>query len=125
MGEQVLGPKLVANGAIRYVLSPLTPLLKPSVSADAQCRDPFLYLRPGTPSMEFGLVQSEKEPFAKLLYRREPRRIAGKRGPTNGQPDVLELVGNVANFRGFPHIPGQDAVLRYARTGGGHEGEVL
>jgi uncharacterized phage protein (TIGR02218 family) len=32
---------------------------------------------------------------------------------------------NVANFRGFPHIPGQDAVLRYARTGGGHEGEVL
>jgi uncharacterized phage protein (TIGR02218 family) len=32
---------------------------------------------------------------------------------------------NVVNFRGFPHIPGQDAVLRYARTGGGHEGEVL
>ena len=32
---------------------------------------------------------------------------------------------NVSNFRGLPHIPGQDAVLRYARTGGGHEGEVL
>jgi uncharacterized phage protein (TIGR02218 family) len=32
---------------------------------------------------------------------------------------------NVVNFRGFPHIAGQDAVLRYARTGGGHEGEVL
>ena len=28
---------------------------------------------------------------------------------------------NTANFRGFPHIPGQDAVLRYA-TKGGHEG---
>ena len=32
---------------------------------------------------------------------------------------------NVANFRGFPNIPGQDAVLRYASQDGGHEGEVL
>jgi uncharacterized phage protein (TIGR02218 family) len=32
---------------------------------------------------------------------------------------------NTANFRGFPHIPGQDAVLRYATTDGGHEGSVL
>jgi len=32
---------------------------------------------------------------------------------------------NTANFRGFPHIPGQDAVLRYASKDGGHEGAVL
>jgi hypothetical protein len=32
---------------------------------------------------------------------------------------------NVANFRGFPDIPGQDAVLRYATTDGGHKGAVL
>ncbi len=32
---------------------------------------------------------------------------------------------NVANFRGFPHIPGQDAVLRYATRNGGHDGAVL
>jgi uncharacterized phage protein (TIGR02218 family) len=32
---------------------------------------------------------------------------------------------NVANFRGFPNIPGQDAVLRYATKDGGHEGSVL
>lgn len=32
---------------------------------------------------------------------------------------------NVANFRGFPHIPGQDAVLRYATRDGGHAGAVL
>jgi uncharacterized phage protein (TIGR02218 family) len=32
---------------------------------------------------------------------------------------------NVVNFRGFPHIPGQDAVLRYATKDGGHEGAVL
>lgn len=32
---------------------------------------------------------------------------------------------NVANFRGFPDIPGQDAVLRYASQDGGHEGNVL
>jgi uncharacterized phage protein (TIGR02218 family) len=32
---------------------------------------------------------------------------------------------NVFNFRGFPNIPGQDAVLRYASQDGGHEGNVL
>lgn len=32
---------------------------------------------------------------------------------------------NVANFRGFPHIPGQDTILRYAAPDGGHEGSVL
>jgi uncharacterized phage protein (TIGR02218 family) len=32
---------------------------------------------------------------------------------------------NVVHFRGFPHIPGQDAVLRYATRDGGHDGAVL
>ncbi|WP_185803086.1 DUF2163 domain-containing protein [Pontivivens nitratireducens] len=32
---------------------------------------------------------------------------------------------NTTNFRGFPHIPGQDAILRYANKDGGHEGGVL
>ena len=32
---------------------------------------------------------------------------------------------NILNFRGFPHIPGQDAVMRYATADGGHEGAVL
>ncbi|SNS84611.1 DUF2163 domain-containing protein [Antarctobacter heliothermus] len=32
---------------------------------------------------------------------------------------------NTANFRGFPSIPGQDAVLRYASQDGSHEGNVL
>ena len=32
---------------------------------------------------------------------------------------------NTANFRGFPNIPGQDAVLRYASQDGGHERSVL
>ncbi|SIR08156.1 phage conserved hypothetical protein BR0599 [Paracoccus thiocyanatus] len=32
---------------------------------------------------------------------------------------------NIVNFRGFPHIPGQDTVLRYASADGGHEGAVL
>ena len=32
---------------------------------------------------------------------------------------------NIANFRGFPHIPGQDTVIRYATRDGGHEGGVL
>ena len=33
--------------------------------------------------------------------------------------------GNTANFRGFPHIPGQDTILRYASRDGGHQGGVL
>lgn len=33
--------------------------------------------------------------------------------------------GNVSNFRGFPHIPGTDAVIRYATRDGAHEGRVL
>jgi uncharacterized phage protein (TIGR02218 family) len=33
--------------------------------------------------------------------------------------------GNIANFRGFPNIPGQDAVLRYASQDGSHKGGVL
>lgn len=32
--------------------------------------------------------------------------------------------GNIANFRGFPHIPGTDTVLRYPRRGE-NDGEVL
>jgi len=32
---------------------------------------------------------------------------------------------NTANFRGFPHIPGQDTILRYASRDGGHQGDVL
>ena len=32
---------------------------------------------------------------------------------------------NTANFRGFPHIPVQDAVLRYASQDGSHDGGVL
>jgi len=32
---------------------------------------------------------------------------------------------NGVNFRGFPHIPGQDTILRYATRDGGHEGGVL
>ncbi|MDB6179139.1 DUF2163 domain-containing protein [Paracoccus sp. Z330] len=33
--------------------------------------------------------------------------------------------GNVVNFRGFPHIPGQDTILRYASEDGTHDGSVL
>lgn len=32
---------------------------------------------------------------------------------------------NAASFRGFPHIPGQDTILRYATSSGGHHGTVL
>lgn len=33
--------------------------------------------------------------------------------------------GNVANFRGFPHIPGNDFVLRYPRSGDALDGAPL
>jgi uncharacterized phage protein (TIGR02218 family) len=33
--------------------------------------------------------------------------------------------GNTANFRGFPHMPGRETILRYATKDGGHNGGVL
>jgi uncharacterized phage protein (TIGR02218 family) len=33
--------------------------------------------------------------------------------------------GNVVNFRGFPHIPGQDTVIRYPNRGDANVGDVL
>lgn len=36
-----------------------------------------------------------------------------------------ETFGNTVNFRGFPHIPGNDAVIRYASNDGSHEGQPL
>ena len=32
---------------------------------------------------------------------------------------------NAVNFRGFPHIPGQDTVIRYAARGDANSGTVL
>ena len=32
---------------------------------------------------------------------------------------------NAANFRGFPHIPGQDTIIRYAARGDANNGSVL
>jgi uncharacterized phage protein (TIGR02218 family) len=32
---------------------------------------------------------------------------------------------NVVNFRGFPHIPGQDTVIRYPNRGDANAGDVL
>jgi uncharacterized phage protein (TIGR02218 family) len=37
----------------------------------------------------------------------------------------LGRFGNVVNFRGFPHIPGQDTVIRYPNRGDANAGEVL
>jgi uncharacterized phage protein (TIGR02218 family) len=36
-----------------------------------------------------------------------------------------EKFANAANFRGFPNIPGQDAIIRFATKSGGHDGSVL
>ncbi len=37
----------------------------------------------------------------------------------------VERFGNAANFRGFPHIPGSDFVLRYPREGDVRDGRKL
>jgi uncharacterized phage protein (TIGR02218 family) len=36
-----------------------------------------------------------------------------------------ERFANVVNFRGFPHIPGQDTVVRYPNRGDANAGDVL
>jgi uncharacterized phage protein (TIGR02218 family) len=33
--------------------------------------------------------------------------------------------GNALNFRGFPHVPGNDFVLRYPRSGDDLDGRAL
>ena len=66
-----------------------------------------------------------------MLLEAPVRSVAGGDAFTirAGCDKRLETCGakfaNTANFRGFPHIPGQDAVLRYATKDGGHEGAVL
>ncbi|KZL21965.1 DUF2163 domain-containing protein [Pseudovibrio sp. Ad37] len=37
----------------------------------------------------------------------------------------LEKFSNGDNYRGFPHIPGNDTLIRYAATSRGHKGEPL
>lgn len=39
--------------------------------------------------------------------------------------DCRAKFSNILNFRGFPHIPGQDTVLRYAKKSGSNSGEPL
>lgn len=36
-----------------------------------------------------------------------------------------DIFANTVNYRGFPHIPSEDAVMRYATRDGGHNGQVL
>ena len=36
-----------------------------------------------------------------------------------------DLFGNIENFKGFPHIPGDDVVASYPSTGGAHDGGSL
>lgn len=46
-------------------------------------------------------------------------------GSDGSLEDYVAKFGSAVNFRGFPHIPGHDAVMRYASGDGGHEGGVL
>ena len=78
MGKQVFGTKLVANGAVGNVLSPLAALLEPPVSPHAQGSDSILYLRPCSPILEPLAVESEEKPFAELLDGWQPRWICAQ-----------------------------------------------
>lgn len=94
MGKQVFGAKLVANGAIGNVLSPLAALLEPSVGANAQRCYSLLHLRSLTPALKGVTIKREKETFAELLNCGKPGRISGKRRAPHGKTNILELVGN-------------------------------
>ena len=52
MREQVLRTKLIANGAIGNIFSPLTALLEPSISTYPQRRDSILHLRSRPPVLK-------------------------------------------------------------------------
>jgi NlpC/P60 family putative phage cell wall peptidase len=59
---------------------------------------------------------------APVRVHRRGRRLHHPCGLRQADGDLRREVREHANFRGFPHIPGQDAVLRYATKDGGHEG---
>ena len=62
---------------------------------------------------------------APVLQIAEGDRFVARAGCDKRIATCSTKFANVANFRGFPNIPGQDAVLRYASQDGGHEGNVL
>jgi|GEM_PF-5061564 len=75
--------------------------------------------------MDFSLWQF---PPCDLLLRTTAdfsEEIPAEGGLRHADGDLWREVRQHGNFRGFPRIPGQDAVLRYATKDGGHEGSVL
>lgn len=77
-------------------------------------------------------AHSNADGFVTLTLLVEPvRAIAASHSFTivagcDKSADACRLkFGNIANFRGFPHIPGQDTVLRYARQSGRNSGDPL
>jgi hypothetical protein len=60
MREQVLRTKLIANGVIGNIFSPLTALLDPSISACSQRRDSTLHLRSRAPVLKRFSIQSQE-----------------------------------------------------------------
>jgi uncharacterized phage protein (TIGR02218 family) len=70
--------------------------------------------------------------IARIVLFEEPVRpiaegdvFVAKAGCDKTLATCRDRFANVVNFRGFPHMPPEDAVLRYATRDGGHEGRVL
>ncbi len=65
------------------------------------------------------------------LWRRLPLEVAAGTGVVvvagcdKRLATCREKFANTVNFRGFPHIPGNDFAFSYARTGGANDGGVL
>ena len=67
------------------------------------------------------LMLAEMPPVAPAL----PVRVRLVEGCDRRLATCRDRFANVVNFRGFPHIPGQDTVIRYPTRGDANSGDVL
>ena len=110
----------------------------PPYSRDWGETGPHEVLAEGARRMMPEIAIADAVPGTLIRFRMAPRAIAKHVGILTTTDSFIARAGcdkrmatctakfaNVANFRGFPKIPGQDAVLRYASRGDGNEGNVL
>ena len=60
-----------------------------------------------------------------MVHRQGGRQSPDSRGCDRQFATCRDRFGNAVNFRGFPHMPGEEAVLRYPNRGDANTGAPL
>lgn len=70
-----------------------------------------------------GAVLEMSRPAPQAVAPGDAFRVAA--GCDKRMATCRDRFANLANFRGFPHLPGDDVAMGYPRDGGGHDGGSL